>query len=376
MNLLVLRDGIDPRVLEAKIAGRRLEEYISINATPCFSIARRKEPIGVTYAALYVRADAWFTSNAFRALADRLVASATTQVVIVKADGAEILAARLSRHDAKRAFADCKALPAADMLNALPGRLSNGITLGAAELDFEFPPQRAANLLDIARIEKRISFERARAALLEGVRIRDPDRIAIRGELICGQDVEIELDVIIEGNVTLGDGVKVGTGCILRNASIGSNSRINPYSIVEDAAIGADSFVGPYGRIRPGTTIGDRVQIGNFVEVKQSLVGAGSRINHLAFIGDATIGGNVTIGAGVITCNHDGRCVNPTQIGAGAYVGSGTELVAPLSVGENAVIGAGSTITKDAPGGKLTIARSRQVTIENWLQPERGAKEN
>ena len=217
--------------------------------------------------------------------------------------------------------------------------------------------------------EAEILYRRAVEALAAGVRIRDPRSIAIRGQLRCGKDVEIDLHVIIEGTVTLGDGVKVGANCILTSASVGPGTKINPYSMVEGAEIGSDGFVGPYARVRPGSVIGDSVSIGNFVEIKSSTIGSGSRINHLAFVGDATLGKNVTIGAGTITCNHDRRGVARTEIGEGAYIGSGCLLVAPISIGANATIGAGSTITEDAPEGKLTIARTRQATIENWTPP-------
>lgn len=246
--------------------------------------------------------------------------------------------------------------------------------IDAAQLDREFPPVRIHNLLDVALLERRIFYNRACAALVLGVRIRDPKRISIFGELQCGVGVEIETDVIIEGRVSLGDGVKIGAGSILKNAVIGANARVNPFSIVEDAVIGSSSFVGPYGRVRPGSHIGDSVQIGNFVEIKNSTIGAGSRINHLAFLGDATLEKDVTVGAGSITCNHNGVEVQPTRIGAGAYIGCGTQLVAPLVIGENATIAAGSTVTEDAPAGKLTIARSRQETVENWSRPKNDKK--
>ena len=233
---------------------------------------------------------------------------------------------------------------------------------------------RVRSLLDVSLVESHILYARAVEALARGVRIRDPRAIAIRGELQCGEDVEIDLHVIIEGKVTLGNGVRIGANCTLKSASVGEQTRINPYSMLENAEIGASGMVGPYARVRPGSVVGDRVQIGNFVEVKNSRIGSGSRINHLAFIGDATLGNNVTIGAGTITCNHDRRGVARTEIGEGAYVGSGCLLVAPLSIGANATIGAGSTITKTAPEGKLTIARSRQVTIDDWTPPDSGEK--
>lgn len=256
-----------------------------------------------------------------------------------------------------------------DSLANLFSRLGDCDVVEGESLDPALPPRQVKNMLDLAVLEREILYQRACAALLRGTRIRDPNRIAIRGDLQCGDGVEIDLDVIIEGKVILGERVKIGANSILISSTIGANTRVNPFSVVEGSVIGANSFVGPYGRVRPGSSIGDFAQIGNFVEIKNSEVGAGARINHLAFIGDARLERNVTIGAGTITCNHDGVGVSRTEIRAGAYVGSGCKLVAPLSIGENATIGAGSTITDDVPEGKLVVARSRQVTVENWLRP-------
>jgi bifunctional UDP-N-acetylglucosamine pyrophosphorylase/glucosamine-1-phosphate N-acetyltransferase len=164
--------------------------------------------------------------------------------------------------------------------------------------------------------------------------------------------------------------VKIGAHSILRNCRIGDKTSINPFSLVEQSHVGSNSFVGPYGRIRPGSVVGDNVQIGNYVEIKNSRVGDGSRINHHTFIGDATLDQNVTIGAGTITCNHDGFGAQQTIIERGAYIGSGCNLVAPLHIGENAIVGAGSTIASDVPAAKLTLARPRQTTIEDWQGPK------
>jgi bifunctional UDP-N-acetylglucosamine pyrophosphorylase/glucosamine-1-phosphate N-acetyltransferase len=221
----------------------------------------------------------------------------------------------------------------------------------------------------LAEAEQDVLLERATDAMRRGVRIRDPRHVYLRGRLICGTDVEIDLGVVIEGTVTLGDGVRVGAHAILRDATIGDRTQIKPFSMVEEATIGAASQVGPYARIRPGTVIGERVQVGNYVELKSSRIGEGSRINHHTFIGDADLGENTTIGAGTITCNHDGVGVAHTIIERGAYIGSGCRLVAPVRIGQDATVGAGSTITRDVPPAKLTVARARQVTIEKWRGP-------
>ena len=353
------------------LAGRKPEAYLRANAARHFRVFSSDEAKRVSAAGLYVCPDAWFTSTALDRLADRLAAPSKTGTFVIA--GNEAIAAYLSAQQSKMLAAK-EAGPVADALGSLQPRLPDCVLIGADELDPDFPPLRMATLLDVARIEKHISLERAQALLLKGVRIRDPDRISIRGELACGEAVEIDIDAVIEGQVTLADGVRVGPHCILKNASIGRRSRVNAFSIVEDAVVGEDSFIGPFGRVRPGSVLGDRAQIGNFVEIKNAQLGYGARINHLAFVGDAVLGNEVTLGAGVITCNHDGQGTNTTQIGDGAYVGSGCELVAPVSIGAGAFIAAGSTITQDAPPGKLTLARARQLSVERRLRDKPGSK--
>jgi bifunctional UDP-N-acetylglucosamine pyrophosphorylase/glucosamine-1-phosphate N-acetyltransferase len=224
----------------------------------------------------------------------------------------------------------------------------------------------------IAELERRLLLERAVVLMRRGVRLRDPRAVYIRGELACGAGVEIDVNVIVEGRVALGAGVTIGANSVLRNATVGERSRVHPFSTIEDSQVGCDSFVGPYGRIRPGSSIGDEVQIGNYVEIKNARIGARSRINHHSFIGDAVLGERVTIGAGTITCNHDGARTHQTTIERDAYIGSGCRLIAPLRVGEGATVGAGSTLSRDVPAGKLTLARARQSTIEGWPGPRAG----
>ena len=323
---------------------------------------------------LLVAADAWFSAAALEQLLS-LIAMNRGMAKSICGEGKEI--EDRDEQDALAVYLPARAAAILLDRHGLPvlgqglANVSRGLdcnVIPGRALDPVRPPVRIKNLLDLAILERSILHERACAALLTGIRIRDPDRIEIRGELRCGSGVEIDVNVIIEGTVTLGEGVKIGANSILTNSTIGSNTRVHPFSIVEDAVIGSNTIIGPYGRVRPGSIIGDSAQIGNFVEIKNSEVGSGSRINHLAFIGDAKLERNVTIGAGSITCNHNGVGVSRTEIKAGAYVGSGCKLVAPLSIGENATIGAGSTITRDAPAGKLTLARSRQVTVENWTR--------
>ena len=218
-------------------------------------------------------------------------------------------------------------------------------------------------------------LERACKLSNSGVKVHDPNRLDIRGDLTCGKDVEIDINVIIKGNVVLEDGVYVGASCVLKDCVIGRNSRINPFSLVEDSTVGRDSFVGPYGRIRPGSLISDNVQIGNFVEIKNAKILSKCRINHLSFVGDANLDSGVTIGAGTITCNHDGVNINRTDIGGDAYIGSGCNLVAPIKIAPNSTIASGSTITDDTEGGALTLARSRQTVVRHWKGPKSQLKD-
>jgi len=224
--------------------------------------------------------------------------------------------------------------------------------------------------IDIAVIERHLYLERAIVAMQKGARIKDPHTVYIRGNLVCGSGVEINTNVILEGDVLLGSGVKINSNSILRDCQIGDGTVVNPFSLIEQSSVGSDSFIGPFGRIRPGCIIGNNVQIGNYVEIKNSHIGDGTRINHHTFIGDSLLADNVTIGAGTITCNHDGIEINQTVIEQGAYIGSGCNLVAPLNIGAGATIGAGSTITQNVPAAKLTLARSIQITVHEWARPK------
>jgi len=225
-------------------------------------------------------------------------------------------------------------------------------------------------IIDKARIAKNKRLQKVYALMAEGVSVADPEQIYIRGKLQCGINVKLDVNVIVEGEVVLGDDVVVEANTILRDCKICSGSVVKSFSLVEESTVGAGSFVGPYARIRPNSDIGYSVQIGNFVEIKNACIGSNSRINHLSFVGDADLGQNVTIGAGTITCNHDSVGVNHTTIYEGAYIGSGCNLVAPLTVNANATVASGSTITDDVVGETLTVARARQVTVEGWMGPK------
>ena len=199
--------------------------------------------------------------------------------------------------------------------------------------------------------------------------LADPGRIDVRGSLTCGRDVSIDVGCVFEGEVELADGVTIGAHCVITNARIAAGAQIKPFCHIEDAQVGSASIIGPYARLRPGTTLAEGVHIGNFVEVKNSQIAAASKANHLAYIGDATIGSRVNVGAGTITCNYDGANKFRTVIEDDAFIGSDSQLIAPVTVGKGATLGAGTSLTKDAPAGKLTVSRARQVTIEGWTRP-------
>ncbi len=222
---------------------------------------------------------------------------------------------------------------------------------------------------ELAQLERLYQKQQAQALMQQGVTLRDPTRFDLRGTLKAGRDVVVDINVVFEGNVVLGDGVKVGPNNVIRNSSVGAGTVIQPNCVIEESLIGRSCRIGPFARLRPGPQIADRVQIGNFVEIKKSDIDEGSKINHLAYVGDTTVGKNVNIGAGTITCNYDGANKHRTVIGDNVFIGSDTQLVAPVTIGAGATIGAGSTITKDAPAGQLTLSRVQQKTRGGWKRP-------
>ena len=218
-------------------------------------------------------------------------------------------------------------------------------------------------------LERTWQLVEASRLLVQGVTLADASRIDVRGKLSCGRDVEIDVGCIFEGDVTLGDNVRVGAYSVIRNSTIAAGTNIAPYSHIDGSEVGADCHIGPYARLRPGTRLHDEVHIGNFVEVKNSEIAANSKANHLSYIGDSTVGSRVNIGAGTITCNYDGANKHRTVIEDDVFIGSNSQLVAPVTIGKGATIGAGSTITSDAPPGELTLARGKQVTVAGWKRP-------
>ena len=223
--------------------------------------------------------------------------------------------------------------------------------------------------VQLAALERTYQRNYAEKLLEQGVTLADPSRIDIRGELNCGKDVEVDINCIFEGEVMLGDGVKIGAHCILKNVEIGAGTTILPFSLIEDAGIGKNCRVGPFSRIRPGTNLADEIHIGNFVEIKNSSINSGSKINHLSYIGDATVGKKVNVGAGTITCNYDGVNKFQTVIEDDVFIGSDTQLIAPVKITSGSTIGAGSTITVDTLPEKLTLSRSKQRSVTGWKRP-------
>ena len=228
--------------------------------------------------------------------------------------------------------------------------------------------------VQLADLERRYQRQQADALMEAGVRLADPARLDVRGKLHCGSDVEIDVNCIFEGEVQLGDGVRIGANCIVRDARIGAGVVVHPFTHIEGASVGAGSLIGPYARLRPGADLGVGVHIGNFVEVKNSTLGAGAKANHLAYLGDATVGERVNFGAGSITANYDGANKHRTVIGNDVHVGSNCVLVAPVALGDGATIGGGSTISKDVAAGTLTLARARQSTLPGWQRPKKPAR--
>lgn len=245
----------------------------------------------------------------------------------------------------------------------------DGVAVDAVITDDEWQVAGINSKQDLAAVERVYQMRKALALLQAGVTLADPARIDIRGELTVGRDVEIDVGCIFEGRVSLGDGVKVGAYSVLRETSIGAGTQIAPYTHTDQVTVANDCRIGPYARLRPGTELANETHVGNFVELKNAQVDVGSKINHLSYVGDSTVGKHVNIGAGTITCNYDGANKFRTVIEDHAFIGSDSQLVAPITIGAGATIGAGSTITKDAPAGELTLSRGRQATIKGWKRP-------
>ncbi|MGL6040022.1 MAG: bifunctional UDP-N-acetylglucosamine diphosphorylase/glucosamine-1-phosphate N-acetyltransferase GlmU [Deefgea sp.] len=250
----------------------------------------------------------------------------------------------------------------------------DGIEIATVQPQDHWEAEGINNKLQLAGLERIHQAEIAKALLTAGVGLADPARIDVRGTLKHGQDVLIDVNCVFEGDVVLGKGVTIGANCVLKNVTIADGVVIHPFCHLEDAIVGAGSLIGPYARLRPGAELAEQVHVGNFVEIKKSTVGVGSKVNHLSYIGDAKIGATVNVGAGTITCNYDGVNKFTTVIEDNVFIGSNNCLVAPVTVGAGATTGAGSVISKNAPAGELTIARAKQLTLSGWQRPKKVAK--
>jgi bifunctional UDP-N-acetylglucosamine pyrophosphorylase/glucosamine-1-phosphate N-acetyltransferase len=249
--------------------------------------------------------------------------------------------------------------------------VADGVAVVTAAAGSETEVLGVNSPVQLADLERRFQRLQAEALMEAGVRLADPARLDVRGSLVCGSDVEIDVNCVFEGEVQLGDGVRIAANCVIRDARIAAGAVIHPYSHIEGATVGAGALIGPYARLRPGAVLGDEVHIGNFVEVKNSTLAKGAKANHLAYLGDATVGERVNFGAGSITANYDGANKHRTTIGNDVHVGSNCVLIAPVTLGDGATVGGGSTIAKDAPAGQLTVARAKQVSLSGWTRPKK-----
>ena len=249
-----------------------------------------------------------------------------------------------------------------------------GLKVNAILADSEDEVLGVNDKVQLAEVEAVYRKRRATELMLQGVTLVDPARFDARGPVTVGRDVHVDVNVVFEGMVKLGNRVRIGPNVVIRDSEIGDDTVVFPNCVIDSASIGPNCNIGPFARFRPSSSLAQGVHVGNFVEVKNSILGAGAKANHLTYLGDATVGEKVNVGAGTITCNYDGANKWRTEIGAGAFIGSGAMLVAPVKIGAGATIGAGSTITKDAPDDKLTLERSKQLTLDGWKRPVKQPK--
>lgn len=296
----------------------------------------------------------------------RTVCEVNTGILAVRGSHLKSWLGRLTNNNAQKEYylTDIIAMAVAD-----------GIYVDTTQPEEEAEVLGVNNRAQLAELERLFQARHARSLMDQGVTLRDPARFDLRGDIVqMGEDIEIDVNVILEGRIELGSGVRIGPNVLIRNASIAEDVEILANCVIEDAVIGAGSRIGPFARIRPETRLSAHTHVGNFVEIKKAEVGEGSKINHLSYVGDARVGSGVNIGAGTITCNYDGANKHLTVIEDGAFIGSDTQLVAPVTVGRNATIGAGSTITKDTPADTLTLSRAKQINVEGWQRPVKKPK--
>ena len=249
--------------------------------------------------------------------------------------------------------------------------IADGLSVASVEPELAFEVEGVNDRVQLATLEREFQNNQAKKLMQQGVHLIDPARFDLRGHLSVGQDVRIDINVIIEGDCEFGDHVEIGAGCVIKNSKIAAGTKVQPYSIFDHAIVGADAQIGPFSRLRPGAKLADEVHIGNFVEVKNSSIGLGSKANHFTYLGDAEVGAGSNIGAGTITCNYDGANKFKTIIGDSAFIGSNSSLVAPVNIGNGATVGAGSVITRDVAENSLAFERSKQVAKENYQRPQK-----
>jgi len=297
--------------------------------------------------------------------AQRSISEVNTGIMAVPSDRLAQWVSNLSNNNAQQEYY---------LTDIVAKAVAEGVIVEAHALTRVWESLGVNSKTQLAELERIHQRNLADALMEQGVALADPARIDIRGSLRCGRDVFIDVNCVFEGDVTLEAGAIIGANCVLKNVKVQAGARIEPFCHIEDATIGAASRIGPYARIRPGTVLAEDVHIGNFVEVKNSQIAAHSKANHLAYIGDATVGSNVNIGAGTITCNYDGANKYRTVIEDEVFIGSDTQLIAPVTVRRGATLGAGTTLTSDAPEGQLTVSRARQITVPGWKRPEKKPK--
>ncbi len=292
--------------------------------------------------------------------AERAIAEVNTGIMIIPTAKLKQWLGALSNNNAQQEYylTDIVAMAVAD-----------GVPIVTEQPDAAWETLGVNSKVQLAELERIYQKNVANALLKQGVTLADPARLDVRGTLICGRDVFIDVNCLFEGEVTLADGVSIGPNCVLKDATVKAGALIRPFCHIDGAIIGETSIIGPYARLRPGATLGEDVHIGNFVEVKNSKIAAHSKANHLAYVGDSTVGTRVNIGAGAITCNYDGANKHQTVIEDDAFIGTNCELVAPVTVGKGATIGAGTTLTKDAPAGSLIVTRAKTTVRESWQRP-------
>lgn len=296
---------------------------------------------------------------------ERVICEVNTGIMVAPTAQLKKWLAKLSNNNAQGEYY---------LTDIVASAVADGVDVVSAQPDHVWETHGVNSKLQLAELERIQQRNTANALLEQGVTLIDPSRIDIRGTLTCGRDVSIDIGCVFEGDVQLADGVRIDAYCVINNSRIGTQTHVRPYSHFEQAIVGDACIIGPYARLRPGTVLAEDVHIGNFVEVKNSEIAAHSKANHLSYVGDSTVGSRVNLGAGTITCNYDGVNKSRTVIEDDVFIGSATQLIAPVRVGKGATLGAGTTLTKDAPANQLTVSRAKQITVENWQRPVKQKK--